>query len=161
MQVHESQDFNDSLASDFFFIVQASEQLQVPLSSVYPLGYCVLFTFMISWNTCSNTISSHSGTLAVVGTNCYSHIHPTCPPELQGEEAGRRTLLISETSPVPCVCRGKAEASCRKAVQTASQPTHLLCSRSGVMCCSGLFRWKRLIKKGPVIPKNIGGKAKG
>lgn len=31
-----------------FFIVQASEQLQVPLSSVYPLGYYILFTFVIS-----------------------------------------------------------------------------------------------------------------
>lgn len=64
------------------------------------------------------------------GTHCgykllHSHIHPSCLPELQGEQEGRHTLLISDTSLVPCICWGKAGTSCSKAVQIESQPTHL------------------------------------
>lgn len=145
-----------------FFIVQASEWLQVPLSSVYPLGYYILFTFMISWNRSSN--SHHLPLTVFVGdSNSYTLVF---------------TLLVSQSDRVsrqadtlpsslvhlwyPVSAEGKqghhVERQCK---ETASLLTCLHCFRSGIMCCSGLFRWKRLMKKGPVLPKNTEGKTEG
>lgn len=144
----------------FFFIVQASEQLQVPLSSVYPLGYYFVHSRSAEIQAAILTIFLSQWDTRCCGHKLLFSYSPYLSPELQGEQAGRCTLLISETSLVPCVCWGKAGEWCRKAVQISSQPTRSHCFRSGVIF-SGIFRWKRVIKKGPVLPENTGGKTEG
>lgn len=143
-----------------FFIVQASEQLQVPLSSVYPLGYYILFTFMISWNTSSNTISSHSGTLAVMVTNCYSHIYPTCPRAAGWAGRQMHSPHLWDSFGTSCLLE-KGRGIMYKG-SANSEPTYslaLLQVRNHVSIC--LIQVENANKKGPVLPKNAGGKPEG
>lgn len=91
----------------------------------------------------------------------HSHIHPACLPKLQGEDADRHIILISNTSLVHYVYRGKGPRVERQCKQIASLLTWLYCFRSEVMCCSGLFSWKRLIKKSPALPECAREKTEG
>lgn len=92
------------------------------------LKYKQQYHFLSQWDTCC------------CGHKLLFLYSPYLSPELQGEQAGKCTLLVPETSLVPCVCWRKAEASCTKAVQIVSQPTLLHCFRSGIMSRSALFR---------------------
>lgn len=83
----------------------------------------------------------------------HAHIHPSCVPESLGG-AGRQAHSSSHTLRVPCVHLAKAGA-CK---QRASLLACLHCFRFGVLCCSGLARWKTLINKSLLLPRYTGGK---
>lgn len=143
--MHESQDFNEWLASDFFFYstsfraATGAFEFSLSFGLLYPFYFYDQLKYKQQYHFPLTV--GQSLLWAQTAIPLFTLLVP---------QSYRVSRQVPHLWDISRVCWGKAGASCRKAVQTASQPTHLHCFRSGVMCCSGLFRWKRLIKKGPV-----------
>lgn len=166
MQVHESQDFNEWLASDFFY----STSFRVTTSTFeFSLSFGLLHPVSIydqlKYKQQYPSFSSHGicGRLTVVGTNRYTLVFTLLVS--QSYRASRQADTLSSSlihlSYLVSAEEKQGHHVERQYKQRASLLTCLHCLRSGVLCCSGLFRWKRLIKKSPVLPKYAGGKTEG
>ena len=96
-----------------------------------------------------------------MGTNCYTLIFTLIVSQSYSVRRQADTLSSSLIHLWYLVSAEEKQGHRveRQCKQRASPLTCLHCFRSGVLCCSGLFRWKR--NKGAVLPKYTGGKTEG